>query len=141
MPADRKLSIAEHLLTKSYPALEDPKILLSVLHNILGAVEDAVTDALAQARENNDIPAHGTTFNQKLNAFRMHLAKQKGVTKVDLMMISEMQELLAEHAQAPTTFRRDESFVIADNDFNLKTLTPKKARTYLTRTKRFVEKL
>ena len=141
MKAPRELAIAEHLLTKSYPSLNDPKILVSVLTNTLAAIETAITQQLQTARKNHEIPPYSDTFNGKLNAFRMHLAKKKGVGKVDLMMISEMQELLTDNQQAPTTFRRQDQFVIADNDFNLKTLTPEKAKTFLQRTKTLIKKL
>lgn len=141
MQAQRKLAIAEHLLTKSYPSLNDPKILLSVLQNTLEAIEEALTQRLQEARKNKEIPTYNTSFNGKLTAYKLHLANNSNLSRVDFMMISEMQELLEEHKQAPTAFRRNNNFVIADNNFNLKTLDEKKTRTYLKRTKKLINKL
>lgn len=140
MQAKRSLAIAEHLLTTSYPALQDPKILISVLTNIQAGINQAITEALQKAREQKDIPAYSDTYNGKLNAFRMHLAKQYNISKVDLMMITEIHETLLQAKQAPTTFRRKQEFIIADQDFNLTALTQEKAHTYLRRAKTLIKK-
>lgn len=134
-PGMRQLAIAEHLLTKSYPSLKDPKILLSVLQNLLLAIEEYFTHELKSARENKEIPAYNDTFNGKINAVRMHLAKKLDISRIDFMMISEMQELLLEHQQAPTEFRRNNALYIADESFALKKIDSQKTKTYMSRTR------
>lgn len=140
-PGMRQLEIAQHLLTKSYPALQDPKILLSVLQNILEAIEHAFTAKLIEARKNHEIPPYSDTFNGKLNAVRMHLAKKLSIHKIDFMMITEIQELLAEQKTAPTAFRRKNAYIIADQDFKLTSLDEKKTKTYITRTRTLLSRL
>ncbi len=137
----RKLTIAEHLFTQTYPALDDPKILISVLQNLHGAIEDAITEKLEHARENKHIPAYSTTFNGKVTAFKIHLARDLKINPVDFMMIGELQELLQQQKQAPTEFRRKTDFIIADNDFHLHQISPEKTKTYIERTKSFVSRL
>jgi hypothetical protein len=140
-PGSRQLSIAEHLLTKSYPALKDPKILLSVLQNLLDGIEEAFTAKLVEARKNHNIPPYTDTLNGKLNMVRMHMAKQLQISKIDFMMISEIQELLFEHKNATTEFRRKNALVIADDRFSLKTLDEKKTKTYMSRTRTLLSRL
>jgi hypothetical protein len=140
-PGMRQLAIAEHLLTKSYASLKDPKILLSVLQNLLDAIEAAITEQLVQARKNKEVPPYNNTFNGKLNAVRMHLAKQLQISKLDFMMISEIQELLTEHKQAPTEFRRKNALFIADESFSLKKIDVQKTKTYMSRTRTLLSRL
>ncbi len=130
-----RVVIAEHLLNNSYPALKDPKILLSVVQNLLDAIEERVTASLEEARKNHEIPPYSDTLNGKLTAYRMHLAKKKGVHPVDFMLVSELQELLTQHDSAPVEFRRKDALVIADADYRLSTLTKEKTKTYIERTK------
>ncbi|MFT4250147.1 MAG: hypothetical protein ACMXYD_02170 [Candidatus Woesearchaeota archaeon] len=137
----RQLAIAEHLLNKSYPALQDPKILLSVLQNLLAAIDEAITQHLQEARKNHEIPPYNNTLNGRLNAARMHLAKKKNITKVDFMMISEIQETLSEHEQAPTEFKKNNALYIANNDFHLTKLDEKKTKTYMSRTRTLLTRL
>ena len=140
-PGMRQLSIAEHLLTKSYPSLKDPKILLSVLQNLLDAIEAAFTAKLQEARANKEIPPYSDTFNGKMNAVRMHMAKKLQISKVDFMMIGEIQELLQEHKQAPTEFRRKNALFIADESFSLKKIDVQKTKTYMSRTRTLLSRL
>ena len=137
----RHLAIAEHLFTQSYPSLQDPKILVSVLQNLLDAIEEGITERLEIAREQKKIPAYSTTLNGKLTAFKLHLSRDLTINPVDFMMISELQELLDQHKHAPTEFRRRADFIIADNDFTLHKISPEKTKTYIERTKSFVSRL
>lgn len=130
-----RLAIAEHLFRNSYSALQDPKILVSVVQNLLAAIEDRITLRLEEARERKEIPPFGDTSNAKLTAYKMHLAKKRGVTPVDFMLISELQELVQQHQTAPVEFRRKEAFIIADEGYSLHTLTAEKTKTYIERTK------
>lgn len=130
-----RLAVAQHLYSHSYHALGDPKILLSVAQNLLAAIEDRLTERLVQAREDKEIPPFGDTLNQKLTAYRMHLAHKRKVTPIDFMFIGELQELVASHDRTAMEFRRKDAFVIADEDYSLRTLTPEKTKTYIERTK------
>jgi len=136
-----KLSVAQHLLTQTYPALQDPKILLSVCQNTLYAIEDALTESLEEARRTKQIPPYSETFTGKLQAFREHLAKKKGVGPIDFMLISELQELVAQHDSSPMEFRRKNAYVMADNDYTLHTLTAEKAKTFIQRAKSLISRL
>ena len=140
-PGMRQLAIAEHLLTKSYPSLKDPKILLSVLQNLLAAIDEAISKHLQEARSKHEIPPYNNTLNGRLNAARIHLAKQLDIKKVDFMMISEIQETLAEHEQAPTEFRRNNALIIADENFKLTKLDEQKTKTYMSRTRTLLSRL
>jgi len=137
----RHLAIAEHLFSQSYQSLQDPKILISVLHNLLSAIEEAITARLELARQQRKIPAYSTTFNGKLTAFKLHLSRELKVNPIDFMMIGELQELVQQQKQAPTEFRRNSDFIIADNDFQLHKISPEKTKTYIERTKSFISRL
>lgn len=136
-----KIVVAEHLLNNSYRALGDPKILLSALQNVLDAIEDGITITLQKARENKEIPPYSDTFNGKITMLKMKLAKKKGISPMDFMMISELQELLNQHKHSSVEFRRKESFVIADDDYRLHSITPEKTKTYIDRAKSLLNRL
>lgn len=137
----KKLVVAEHLFTQSYRSLQDPKILISVLKNLLFAIEEVITFHLERARKERRISAYSDTFNGKLTAFKLHLARELEVNPVDFMMIAELQELLEQQARAPTEFRRKHEFIVADENFALHKISPEKTKTYIERTKSFVTRL
>ncbi len=137
----RQIAIAEHLLTQSYPALADPKILISALQNAYSAVDEAITHVLREAREKKEIPAYSTTFTGKLTAYKLYLAKKGTVTAIDFMLVTELQELLLAYQESSTAFRRKDAFVIADDAFHIKTLTPEKTNTYIQRIKSLLTRL
>lgn len=137
----QKITVAEHLLTQTYPSLQDPKILVSVLQNVLEALEDGVTRALDEARRNHEVPPYSDTLNGKLTAFKLHLAKKKGFTPIDFMLISEIQEILSQHKISPVEFRKKNILVIADEEYHLRTLSEDKTKTYLRRAKALLARI
>lgn len=136
-----KIQVAEHLLNQTYPALKDPKILLSVLQNVHDAIDEGITAALTKARDNKEVPAFGSSFTQKVEHLRKHLAGKLKVTPIDFMFISELREILKRHEDSSVEFRRKKSFVIADDDFHLSSITPEKTKTYIARAKSLLSRL
>ncbi len=135
------IAVAQHLLTQTYPGIKDPKLLLAIVKHIRDGIDDGITKTLEKARKNKEIPSYGTTFNGKLTTFKMHLARKLGVNPVDFMMIAELQELIIEHERSPVEFRRKNTFVIASNNYTLRTLNEQKVKTYLQRAKKFLKQI
>ena len=88
------------------------------------------------------IPAYNeTSFAAKLSLFKGDLAKRYNLGHIDIAMVSEMQELLASHKTSALEFARKGTYVMADDDYRLQTLSVEKVKTYLTRTKTLYTKI
>jgi hypothetical protein len=134
-----KIKAADHMLTQTYPALNENKILFSVLTNLIAGVEQTMTAILHYDRTFSKIPPFHDTFASKLNLFRNTSA---GMHKLNefVPFLAKMNEYLENHKNSPVEFARKESFVIADDNYNLRTITAKDLKKFLDDAKSFYMK-
>ncbi len=138
----RRIQVADHFLTQTYPLVQDPKLLVNVLDGVLRATEELIDAMLQYEREEGRIPAyHEGNFVAKLALIRGDVAKRYNFGHIDLAMIAEMQELLHAHRNSTIEFSRRGQFVMAHEDYRLATLSVDKIKTYLTRTKSLYTKV
>lgn len=140
--AKRRIQVADHFLTQTYPLVQDPKLLINILDGILHAVEETVDALLQHERAHERIPAyHEGNFAAKLSVIRGDVAKRYGFGHIDLAMISEMQELLHDHRESAMEFSRHGKYVMANSNLEIQTISVEKIKTYLTRSKALYQKV
>lgn len=123
----RKLSIAEHILTQTYPLVHDPKLLLAVLQNIFESVAANTEAALHAAYERKEVETIPERFEH-----RLHLVAQRFRLAPELLrFVRELEETMHEHKKSPVEFARKNSFVICDDDYRLHTVKPEQLRSYI----------
>jgi hypothetical protein len=139
----RRLQVSDHFLTQTYQYVKDPKLLLNVLEGILLAVEEMVDAALVYERSQGTIPAYNSqSFAAKLHALKTdNMTKTYNFTHIDIMMITEMQELIHDHKNSAMEFPRKGALIVASDDYKLQSVTIEKIKTYLTRTKTLYTKI
>lgn len=134
--ANRLLKTADHMLTTTYPLVNDPKLLLAILQNTMKSMDLNIAGLLAEARSKKLIPVFNDAPESRLTAFKLHFAKKLAV-KDDLVALSEMKELLKEHKLSPVEFTKKEKLVICDENYKIHTLTPNKLKSFLNIGKHF----
>ena len=139
--AVRNLRTADHLLTQTYPFVNDPKLLLIVLENLFLAMSNAMAAVLQQEFLQKRIPSFGDTFDDKLNAMKLHIARPHGLRGEDLTLASEIKSILLAHKKSPMEFVRKDVFVICSTDYQLQTLSLSQIKQYQNRAKVFIEEI
>jgi hypothetical protein len=135
----KSVKAADHMLGVSYPLLNDPKILVSVANNLLLAVDSALESVL----EHEKLFKRINTIPQSTDA-KYALLKQRspvGFEDLHFEIISDLSEISGKHKSSAVEFPRDGKFVIATDTYELRTLSVKELKDYLSKTKQIVEKL
>ena len=140
--ANRQVQIADHLLTVTFPMVNDPKLLLSVVEHSRRALEDAA-DAVVDyhvSRGEYELPEHGK--RDAVVAFA-DLAKirRPDIDERDeaVRLVHEFRQTLQEHKEAHNAFKREDKLVIATDGFSrIKELSPQELKRSLSVIKRFV---
>lgn len=127
--AKRRLLIADHFLTQTYPFVQDPKLLLNALEGIFIAAGEIMDAVLAHEHKQE------LTFSGKLGVFKGDIGKKYGFSHIDTHMFAEMQELLHEHKESAMEFQRKGQLYMASDNFKLTSLSIEKIKTYLSRTR------
>jgi hypothetical protein len=139
--AQRQVQIADHLLTVTYPMVQDAKLLISVTEHLRRAIEDAagaVVDFHVQ-RQEYELPMHATdnlsAFTDLVKIRHPHIAAEDDAIK----LCHDFRLTLQQHKESHTTFSRDEKLVIAGDQFSfLKEVSPAELKRSLSIVKQFV---
>lgn len=135
----KKLQVADHMLSVTYPLLNDVKLLVSVMENTFLAYTNAMSSVLHYDRMFHKIPAFEDNFESKFNLFR-----QKSMIKhrFDKKYAEDMQNLkimLLEHRKSPVEFSRKDKFVICSDKFDIKTISVKDMQRYINNCRLFIQ--
>ena len=132
--ARRSLQIAEHMITRTYPLVNDPKLILAVADDIYTAVMSSMTAILV--RKNQDF---SDDFSSRFAVFQK-IAPDYGFTSEDMAFIKEINNIISEHEESPVEFARKDRFVICDNEYDCKSISLEDMKNYLFRARLFIEK-
>lgn len=133
--AEEKLKIADHLLSTTYLVVKEPKLLVSVIENIFRAIDLSIVAVLAYEKHFKNIPNYGQTFEECSEMFRRKIMPKYSLSSEFLEFAQHMKEMVDEYKKTSTAFTKKQTFVIADNDFNVRLLTEPEVKKTLAKAK------
>lgn len=139
--AKRNIHIADHMLTQTYPLVQDPKLLLAVMENIFLALTNSMASVLYYERLFKRIPPFMDNFESKFNMFKMKTAIRYNIDQSYLNLMQGVKEIVLEHKKSPVEFSRKDSFVICSNSYKMKTISVQQMRDYVSKTKLFISEV
>jgi hypothetical protein len=137
--ASKKLQLADHILTMTYPVVKDPKILLSVIENLFLAFSYGIGSVLHYELTFKRIPPFPDNFAGKFEMFRDKCSRRYGLDDEYLKIIREIKEIIVTHKKSQIEFSRNESFVICNGDYRMKTISANMMKTYVEKAKLFIK--
>ncbi len=139
--AHKSLSIADHLLTQSYPLIQDPKLLLAVAQNIFSALTSAMAAILAHEYESKRLRLFPASVEARFDLFKLRVAPRYKIAPEYLQLILEAKSLLHAHQEASVTFARKDALVICEEGYRLKTLTSQDMKAMYAKAKAFIQQI
>lgn len=136
--ARRKVRVADHILTQTYPLVQDPKLLVAVLQNLYDAVDEGIKALLLYELSLKRIPPFADSFDGRLSAFQRYIAPKYGVPSEFPRFVSELRETVREHRQSPVEFVRNKQLVICNESYRIRTLNAEQLKKHLQRAKAFI---
>jgi hypothetical protein len=142
----RQLHIADHLLSVTYPVVNDPKLLLSVAEHCRRAVEDVAETYVQQAidRKEYEYPKKAIVDGKPdmLLAFLdLHTIRKLPVQHAPeaIAAAQRLRGILQKHKQAHNAFHREGKLVIANDEFStIDHLSPEEMKSDIALCKRFI---
>lgn len=139
--AKRHIKIADHMLTQTYPLIQDPKLLLAVMDNIFSALTNSMSAILYYERLFKRIPPFHNSFDSKFNIFRARCVRRYSLSTDYVVLIQIIREVIKEHKESPFEFSRKGKFVICSDNYRMKTISVDKLKDYIRQTKDFVAEM
>lgn len=101
-----KYKLADHMLTITYPVVNDPKLLIGILDNLFQACELAMSSLLEHERLFKRIPPYPENFEGKLHIFKQLMPKF-GINEDNIHFLRKMRDILIDRKQSSLEFIKD----------------------------------
>ncbi|MCD6464010.1 hypothetical protein J7L02_00600 [Candidatus Woesearchaeota archaeon] len=139
--AMQSVRIADHMIVMTYQTVQDPKLLLAVVKRLQSAVLLAIKSAVKHERLWKRIPPTLDTEESLTRVFTEKIAKRYNVKPELLRIIRELSEIVQFHKSSPIEFSRHGKFVIATNDYKLRTLTKDHVKQLVIKTRALIQSI
>ena len=139
--ARKRLQVADHMLTMTYPMVKDPKLLLAVMENIFLALTNSIGALLHYERMYKRVPPFQDTFVSKFSVFKQKCAQSYRIDPDYVSMVQEIKEIILQHKKSPVEFTRNDAFVICSEDYKMKTISLDKMKIYILKSKTFIKQI
>lgn len=131
--AKKNIFLADHILTQTYPLVNEPKILLSVIEYIYKANLNIIEYLLTNLK----IPYHKND-ESKINAFKNHIVKEYHINIEYITLVEDIRIILQKHKKSPVEFTRKDKFIICSETYNLRTISVNQMKKYIRIAKIFL---
>ena len=134
--AIRRIKIADHLITMTYPIVQDPKLLKVILNNLYQALENALQAFNTFER----LPQSHNNFEILVNNCKKRFQKYN-ISESYTEFLLEIHNLIVKRHSADVEFIRKEKFVFSSKDYNLNIVTKSQMKNYIIKGKLFLKQL
>ncbi|MBN2367939.1 hypothetical protein JXC34_02895 [Candidatus Woesearchaeota archaeon] len=138
--AARKIGFADHILTMTYPLVNDPKLLKVVMTNTYLAMENTVSMLLHYERLYKRIPPFHNNFEVMLR-FLNPILERYGISTGYIGMLNEIKEISEKQKESDVEFVRRDKLVFASRDYDLSSLSISDIKTMLEKAKFFMKEI
>ena len=133
-------TIADHLITQTFPLSSDPKILLSVLKNIQISHENIFLAVLDNEFLRPKVSLDAS-FVVKFDRLKKLVIEKNLLEASELKVFIEIHNDWNRHQESDVEFARNNDLVMADTDYVMKKLSAELLGDYIARTKIVLKKL
>ncbi|MBI2134802.1 hypothetical protein HYU09_02345 [Candidatus Woesearchaeota archaeon] len=137
--AMKKLQLADHIITMTYPLVKDSRLLLSSIENLFLAMSYSMGSVLHYELTFKRIPPFPDNFASKFGLFRDKCAKKYNIPDEQLKIMKELREIIIAHKKSPVEFSRKEKFVICEDNYRMRAISPNEVKTYIEKAKLFIK--
>ena len=137
--AKKKISLADHMLTMTYPLVHDTKLLLVVLENVFLAMTNAMGSVLHYERLFKRVPPFTDNFENKFILFKEKCVHKYNIDPKYTGLLREIKDIIVQHRKSPVEFVRKDRFVICTENYKIKTISVDQIKGYIAHAKNFIQ--
>jgi len=139
--ASKKLHLADHILTMTYPMIKDSKLLLSAIENLFLALTYGMSSLLHYERLFKRIPPFADNFASKFELFKDKCVHRYNIDEEIIKIIQDIKEIIIAHKKSPMEFTRKETLVICDRDYRTRIISENMIKSYVEKAKLFIKNI
>lgn len=136
--AKKKLQLADHILTMTYPLVKDTRLLLAVVENIFLSLNYAMSSVLYHEMMFKRVPPFPDNFAAKFNLFKDICVDKYKIDHGHVKLMQDLKEIVISHKKSPVEFQRKDNFVICDGSYRIKTISTSELKDSIAKAKSFI---
>lgn len=139
--ANNSYNTADHLAYVTYPLVNDINLIIKITENIYISLIALVEAILYYDREYKRIPPLPEDFSSRLEIFKTRCLERYSFDRDLILLIKDIKIILEHRKKSPIEFIRKDKLIICNSDYKIRTITIENIKSYLSRSKIFIEKL
>jgi hypothetical protein len=134
----RYLRTADHIVSITYPLVQDNRLLITVLENLFHASKNIMVSLLHYEKAFKRIPNFEEEHVSMLRLFKAKCAPRHKLSEDYSGVINDIKSLFDDHKTSAVEFSRKDCFVLCSEDYSLRKVTVPQLKTYAKSMKRFL---
>ncbi|MBW2981657.1 hypothetical protein KY343_02140 [Candidatus Woesearchaeota archaeon] len=139
--AKKHIQIADHMISVTYPLINDNKLLLAIIENIFLAYTNIIGCLLYYERLFKKIPPFQDNFESKFTMFKETCVLKYKIGKSYIADIQDLKNIILAHRKSPMEFSRKDRFVICSNNYKLQTININELKKHIDKAKLFIQEI
>ena len=136
--AKKKIQVADHILTMTYPIVKDARLLLAVVENIFLSLNYAMSSVLYHEMLFKRISPFPDNFTSKFDLFKDKCVDKYKIDKDHVKLMQDLKEIVISHKKSPVEFQRKDNFVICDGSYRIKSISASELKDSIAKAKSFI---
>ena len=140
---DARLEInsAEHLLFVTLNLNKDSNFVFTVTNQLIKSVRLSLESLLTYERKQKNIEPFPKQFSVMAEIFKNKVAERKEFDPIMIGFLRKMVELEMSLKSSSIHYRRDDKYIVADQDYSTTTYDMSTIKTYFSQAEEFVNKV
>jgi hypothetical protein len=136
--SEKLMKLADHVLTMTYPLVQDPKILKVVLHNVYEAMFNTLGYLLNYERYYKRVPPFTENYPVMVEMAK-DVFRKYNISTGYVGFLNEINETVETQKQSEVEFVRKEKVVFASKDYDLNAISVKELKEFIAKAKLFMQ--
>ncbi len=139
--ANKLLETADHLAFVTYPMVKEPKLAFTISEHLHNACVSAMDALLNYEHRYKRLESFPDKFTSKMIIFKQQIGPRYNIDRQQIFAIEDMHNMLEDRKKAEVEFTKHDKMVMFHPDYEIRTLTMERVKSYVYESKRFLEKI
>lgn len=140
LDSDSNIKTADHMLQVTYPLLNDPRLIVTIIERLYASLMSSISSVLAYEHMFKRLEYIPQKDEEKVMVFKEWVMKTYAFDRNMILILKELKEFVDFGRKSPLTFVRKEKYVVCSSGYNTKTIDVKRIKYYMEQSKIFVKK-
>ena len=139
--ANSLLEIADHLAFVTYPMVKEPKLAFTISEHLYNACVNAIDAIFYYEYRYKRLDILPDKFTTKMIILKRQVGPRYNIDRKQIFAIEDMHNMLEDRKKSQVEFTRHDKMVMFHPDYEIKTLTMERVKSYVYESKSFLERI